>query len=91
MRDGIWRGACAVGGARRVCWDRVNGSNLNAECTVELAEELLASLDGDSKPNVDAAWGEEIERRARRAIDGETDAESWEIVRARALEKIGRQ
>jgi len=64
---------------------------LPADERVELAEELLASLDGDSEPNVDAAWGEEIERRARRAIGGETDAVSWEIVRARALEKIGRQ
>ncbi len=26
--DGMWRGACAVGGARRLCWDRVNAGNL---------------------------------------------------------------
>jgi len=31
MFDGMWRGACAVGGARRICWDRVNASNLNTE------------------------------------------------------------
>ena len=64
---------------------------LPADERVELAEELLASLDGESESNVDEAWGEEIERRAWRAIGGETDAVSWEIVRARALEKIGRK
>jgi len=26
---GVWRGACAVGGARRLCWDRVIRSNTN--------------------------------------------------------------
>ena len=33
MRDGRWRGACAVGGARRLCWDWVNRRNINGEWT----------------------------------------------------------
>ena len=47
--------------------------------------ELLASLDEtmESPENVQAAWGAEIERRARRVLSGESAGESWEDVRNR--------
>ena len=31
----------------------------------ELAEELLASIDGDGESKIEAAWGAELEQRAR--------------------------
>ena len=49
----------------------------------DLAAELLATLDGDAEIDVEAAWAGEIERRARRAISGETAGEPWEAVRDR--------
>lgn len=57
----------------------------------ELAAELLASMDGEGDSDVDAAWGAEIERRARQVLTGETEAVSWESVRAEALAKINRR
>jgi putative addiction module component (TIGR02574 family) len=46
--------------------------------------ELLASLD-DAEPlagrDMEAAWAEEIERRARRVLSGESAGTPWEEVR----------
>lgn len=36
---------------------------LTPEETARLAEELLASLDAPNQAGIDAAWGEEAERR----------------------------
>jgi putative addiction module component (TIGR02574 family) len=47
----------------------------------ELAADLLASLDGESDPDVDAAWAAEIERRARDAHASPDDDIAWETVR----------
>jgi len=52
-----------------------------------VAAELLASLDDDaveSPVEVEAAWAEEIEKRARRVMAGESQGIAWEDVRARA-------
>ena len=52
-----------------------------------VAAELLASLDDVAAENpaeVEAAWATEIERRARRVIDGESPGIPWDQVRARA-------
>jgi putative addiction module component (TIGR02574 family) len=46
--------------------------------------ELLASLDDAEQTaieNIEAAWAEEIERRARRVLSGETAGTPWEEVR----------
>ena len=37
--------------------------SLAPEDRARLAEELLASLEGDQEPEVDAAWDEEIRKR----------------------------
>jgi len=52
----------------------------------DVAAELLASLDEpDSDPAaVEAAWAEEIERRARRVLAGESQGVPWDDVRRRA-------
>ena len=48
-----------------------------------LASELIASVDGEPDVDADAAWAAEIERRARRALAGESQGTDWSIVRAR--------
>lgn len=55
-----------------------------------LAADLLASLDGEPEPDVEAAWAEEIERRARRLLSGDDPGQPWEDVRARLLAEFGR-
>ncbi len=43
----------------------------------EIADELIASMDGEPDADVEAAWAAEIERRARRALSGQTKGEDW--------------
>lgn len=53
----------------------------------DVAAQLLASLDdtaGENRADVEAAWAEEIERRARRVLNGETTGTPWDEVRRRA-------
>ena len=53
----------------------------------DLAAELLASLDdtaAEDPAEVEAAWAEEIERRARRVISGKSGGIPWDEVRRRA-------
>lgn len=60
----------------------------------DVAAQLLASLD-DAAPadpaEVEAAWAEEIERRARRVMAGETAGIPWEDVRRRAEAELRRR
>ncbi len=52
-----------------------------------VAAELLASLDEaatDRPADVEAAWAEEIERRARRALADPSGGTAWHDVRHRA-------
>ncbi len=49
----------------------------------ELAAELVASLDGEPEPDVDAAWASEIERRAQRATELGSPGSTWAEVLAR--------
>jgi putative addiction module component (TIGR02574 family) len=46
-----------------------------------LAADLLASLDGEPEANVETAWANEVERRAREALNSPDDDLPWEIVR----------
>lgn len=66
--------------------------NLPLDQCAEVAAELLASLDDVSAPTdpatVEAAWGREIERRARRVIAGESLGEPWENVRNRIARRL---
>ncbi len=49
----------------------------------ELAAELLASLDGESEENVEAAWAAEIARRVERVRSGQAKGRPWPEVRER--------
>lgn len=54
-----------------------------------LANDLLVSLDeGEADTGADAAWAEEIERRAEAYARGEVQAEDWEISLARARQQL---
>jgi putative addiction module component (TIGR02574 family) len=64
---------------------------LPAEERADVAAELLASLDQaplDDPAEVEAAWAREIERRARRVMNGESTGEPWEDVRARVIKRL---
>jgi putative addiction module component (TIGR02574 family) len=58
----------------------------------DIAAQLLASLEEANDPaEVEAAWAEEIERRARRVIAGESSGIPWEDVRRRAEAELRRR
>lgn len=66
---------------------------LPARERAEVAAELLASLDEPAPEDADvvqAAWAEELERRARRALSGDDHGEPWEAVRDRSRAKLAR-
>jgi Putative addiction module component len=48
----------------------------------ELAGMLIESLDGESDPDVEAAWAEEIKERVRQARAGELESRPWREVLA---------
>ncbi len=59
----------------------------------EVAAELLASLDEPSVTDPDvlrAAWAEELEDRARRALSGEGAGEAGPVLRDRLRNKLAR-
>jgi putative addiction module component (TIGR02574 family) len=47
----------------------------------ELAGNLISSLDTAVDPDVDAAWQDEVSRRAREVQSGEVKTVPWEEVR----------
>lgn len=57
----------------------------------KLAAELLASVDGEPDADAEAAWALEIERRAERALSGESQGKDWPIVRAEIEAKRSRK
>jgi putative addiction module component (TIGR02574 family) len=58
--------------------------SLSEEERAEIAEKLLASLDGPPDPDVDAAWEAEIRRRVAALDAGTMTTEPWET----ALQRI---
>ena len=48
----------------------------------KLAAELLASVDGPSDDDAAEAWAVELERRAERAVNGQSIGNDWPTVRA---------
>jgi putative addiction module component (TIGR02574 family) len=63
---------------------------LPREERAEVVAELLASLDDSTEDSaaIQAAWAREIERRARRALAGESAGEPWEDVRNRVERRL---
>ena len=50
----------------------------------ELASNLIASLDTNVDPDTDAAWQEEVARRAREVSSGKVTTVSWDQVQRNA-------
>jgi hypothetical protein len=56
-----------------------------------MSAELLASLDAPSSDDATAIrtlWAQELERRARRMLSGETVGEDWSAVRQRLADEL---
>jgi putative addiction module component (TIGR02574 family) len=60
-----------------------NALRLDEDARAEIAAELLASLDGPSDPDAEAAWAAEIDRRVSAIESGTAVLESWEDVKSR--------
>lgn len=57
----------------------------------DLAAELLVSLEEQTEDDAEVvrvAWAEEIERRARMVIAGESPTEPWETARQRIVDEL---
>ncbi|MBI3448449.1 MAG: addiction module protein [Acidobacteria bacterium] len=61
---------------------------LDEDSRAELAAELLASLDGPSDPDAEAAWSVEIERRIAAIEAGTATLEPWDDVKRRIEREI---
>jgi putative addiction module component (TIGR02574 family) len=57
---------------------------------LELASELIASVDGPQDADWDATWLAELDRRARAATARGEAAAEWTEVRSRILKRLGR-
>jgi hypothetical protein len=56
---------------------------LTTEDRLDLANELLASLDGPADPEWDGSWLKELDRRSQTARDGAS--REWSAVRSHLL------
>ena len=63
---------------------------LEPETRAELAAELLASLDGPTDPDAEAAWDAEITRRVEAIESGTMRLEPWTDVKRRIEKILGR-
>ena len=70
---------------RRVLSDTME---LSEEERVDVATELLASVDGPEDGMDDDAWLAEIRRRAERVARGESRAVTWEEAKHSVLERL---
>jgi putative addiction module component (TIGR02574 family) len=65
-----------------------NALALPEEERIDLAAEILASVDGPPDPNWDAAWIAELDQRAESVKQGRSQGADWATVRARILERL---
>ena len=56
----------------------------------DLVAELIASLDepADDSRTVRALWAEELQKRAKRALSGQSPEEDWADVRQRLADEL---
>ena len=57
---------------------------------LELASEIIASVDGPRDADWDAAWLAELDRRTEAAKDRGESGADWTDVRGRILKRLGR-
>lgn len=90
QKQGGVRAAARARGPARVTDVLHEALGLCAEDRAELTAELLASLDGPAETDAEAAWVEEIRRRAARAVSGESTGVPREDARARVARRLSR-
>lgn len=61
---------------------------LTPEERMDVAAELLASVDGPADPDWESAWQAELDRRAAASDASSTPSAEWSEVRARVLAKL---
>ena len=64
--------------------------SLEPDSRAEVAAELLASLDGPSDPDAEAAWDAEISRRITAIESGDARLEPWAEVKRRIERDLAR-
>ena len=64
---------------------------LSEDERLDLAAELIASIDGPPDVGWDAAWQAELQRREDAATARAEPAPEWSLVRARILGKLARR
>jgi putative addiction module component (TIGR02574 family) len=64
-------------------------TSLPEEERLELASELIASVDGPPDSNWDSTWVAELDRRVEAARERGELASEWAEVRARLLSRLG--
>lgn len=83
----VYPGIVTVG-ARKLVQDALA---LSSEERVQVAEELLDSVDEGAHVEIDEAWRAEILRRVQQVRRGEVEPMSWESVRAHGRAALARQ
>lgn len=58
---------------------------------LELASELIASVDGPPDADWDREWAQELRRRVTAANDRDESGSEWSAVRARVLDRLARK
>ncbi len=54
--------------------------SLPSEARAQLADQLLASLDGENQKEIDDAWGKEAERRMQEIREGKAETIDGETI-----------
>ena len=67
-----------------------NALSLPEEDRLELASELIASVDGPQDADWEQAWLAEVDRRVHAATKRGEPASDWSDVRARILSRLAR-
>lgn len=63
--------------------------DLTPEDRADVAAELLASLEPEDDPGaVRTLWAQELQRRARRVLSGESPGEDWATVSQRLADEL---
>ena len=63
---------------------------LSEDERLELASDLIASVDGPADTGWDAAWLAELDKRVETAREAGQTGSDWVDVRARILQRLGR-
>jgi hypothetical protein len=67
---------------------RTEALALPEDARLDLATELIASVDGPAENDWESAWLAELDQRVRAALQRGDSGDDWKTVRARILNRI---